>query len=101
MPEFTTPFCVRNCDKKLNPEELVRAIRFAIAAEYEAIQIYEQLADSIDNKSAKKVLHEIANDEKTHAGNFLKLLKILSPEEEFYYDEGCEEVAEILNTECL
>ena len=31
-----------------------------IAAEYEAIQLYEQLAESTDNEASRKVLHNIA-----------------------------------------
>lgn len=40
MPEFRIPFTVMKSDRKLTKEELVRAIRFMIAAEYEAIQLY-------------------------------------------------------------
>ena len=37
MPEFCTSLPSSQTGKKLNREELVRAIRFMIAAEYEAI----------------------------------------------------------------
>jgi len=37
---------------KLGDEELIRAIRFMVAAEYEAVQLYMQLAESTDNKLA-------------------------------------------------
>ena len=92
MPEFSHPFSVLKHDRKVTHEELVRAIRFMIAAEYEAIQLYQQLAESTDNKLAQKVLYDIANDEKEHAGEFLRLLRELDPEEEKYYQEGYEEV---------
>ncbi len=65
-----------------------------VAAEYEAIQLYVQLAESTDNKLAKKVLYDIADEEKVHAGEFLRLLKELAPDEEGYYQEGYEEVEE-------
>ncbi len=39
-----------------------------IAAEYEAIQLYTQLAESIDHKLAQEVLLDISNEEKEHAG---------------------------------
>ena len=94
MPEFTNPFVVKNCEKKLDTEELIRAIRFSIASEYEAIQIYDQIADSIEDKFAKKVLKDIADEEKVHAGEFLKVLKILSPEEFEFYAHGRHEVEE-------
>jgi len=96
MPEFCNPFTVRNSDRKLTKEELVRAIRFMIAAEYEAIQLYQQTAESTDEKLAKKVLIDIANEEKEHAGEFLRLLRELDPEEEKFYKEGYEEVEEMI-----
>jgi len=65
-----------------------------IATEYEAIQLYMQLAESTDDEMAKEVLIDIANEERVHAGEFLKLLYHLDPEEEKYYKEGFEEVEE-------
>jgi len=44
MPEFSNPFTFLKNDRKLTHEELVRAIRFMIAAEFEAIQLYQQTA---------------------------------------------------------
>ena len=38
MPEFGTPFSGNKSDKKLTPAELIRSIRFMVAAEYEAVQ---------------------------------------------------------------
>ena len=96
MPEFCSPFTVLKNDRKLTHEELVRAVRFMIAAEYEAIQLYQQTAESTDNKIAKEVLVDIANEEKEHAGEFLRLLRELEPEEENFYREGYEEVEEII-----
>ena len=96
MPEFCNPFAVLKNDRKLTRQELVRAIRFMIAAEYEAIQLYQQTAESIDNKLAKKVLIDIANEEKEHAGEFLRLLRKLDPEEEKFYQEGYDEVDEMI-----
>lgn len=50
MPEFGTPFSGLAKDRKLTHEELIRAIRFMVAAEYEPIQLYMQLAESTDSK---------------------------------------------------
>ncbi len=80
MPEFCSPFSVLKADRKLKKEELIRAIRFMISAEYEAIQLYQQTAESTDNELAKTVLNDIADEEKEHAGEFLRLLKELDPE---------------------
>jgi rubrerythrin len=96
MPEFSSPFNVMKADRKLTHEELVRTIRFMIAAEYEAIQMYQQTAESTDNALAKEVLIDIANEEKEHAGEFLRLLRQLDPEEESFYKEGYEEVEEMI-----
>jgi rubrerythrin len=67
-----------------------------IAAEYEAIQLYQQLAESTDNGLAQEVLYDIANEEKEHAGEFMRLLRELDPEEEKFYREGSEEVEEMI-----
>ena len=96
MPEFCDPFAVMKSERKLTHEELVRAIRFMIAAEYEAIQLYNQAAESTDNELAKEVLIDIANEEKEHAGEFLRLLRELDPEEEKFYKNGYEEVEEMI-----
>ncbi|MBP7637499.1 MAG: rubrerythrin [Kiritimatiellae bacterium] len=92
MPEFGTVFSVKASDRKLTSAELVRAIRFMVAAEYEAIQLYMQLAESTDNKLAVEVLTDIADEERVHAGEFLRLLRELAPDEDKFYAEGAEEV---------
>lgn len=95
MPDFGTPFAGLANDRKLTHEELIRAIRFMVAAEYEAVQLYMQLAESIDSKLAIEVLKDIADEERVHAGEFLRLLKHLAPDEERFYAEGAEEVEEM------
>jgi rubrerythrin len=94
MPEFSNPFSGLVKDRKLSRAELIRAIRFMVAAEYEAIQLYMQLAESIDNAIAIEVLKDIADEEKIHAGEFLRLLHHLAPDEQKFYDEGYGEVEE-------
>jgi rubrerythrin len=96
MPEFGHPFSGVAYERKLTKEELIRAIRFLIAAEYEAVQLYMQLAESTDDVLAKEVLKDIADEERVHAGEFLRLLKHLDPQEEEFYKEGAEEVEEIM-----
>lgn len=92
MPEFGSPFSGLAHGRKLTKAELVRAIRFLVAAEYEAVQMYMQLAESIDHKLAAEVLEDIANEERVHAGEFLRLLRELAPDEEKFYAEGAREV---------
>jgi len=92
MPEFGSPFSGLKNGRKVTKEELIRAVRFMIAAEYEAVQLYTQLAESTDDELAKDVLKDIADEERVHAGEFLRLLKQLAPDEEKFYAEGAEEV---------
>ena len=65
-----------------------------VAAEYEAIQLYMQLAESTGHKLAQEVLKDIADEERVHAGEFLRLLKELAPDEQKFYDKGAGEVEE-------
>ena len=92
MPEFGSSFSGLANNRMLTDEELIRAIRFMVAAEYEAIQLYTQLAESTDNKLAIDVLKDTSNEERMHAGEFLKLLFKLAPDEEKFYTEGAQEV---------
>lgn len=94
MPDFGNPFSGLASDRKLTGPELIRAIRFMVAAEYEAVQLYVQLAESTDNKLAREVLVDIADEERVHAGEFLRLLHELAPDERKFYEEGAAEVEE-------
>jgi rubrerythrin len=96
MPEFGNPFSGLAADRKLTDAELIRAIRFMVAAEYEAVQLYMQLAESTNNPLAVEVLKDIADEERVHAGEFLRLLHELAPDEEKFYAEGTEEVEEMI-----
>jgi rubrerythrin len=96
MPEFGSAFSGLANDRKLTDEELIRAIRFMVAAEYEAIQLYMQLAESTDNWLAAAVLKDIANEEREHAGEFLRMLRELVPDEEKFYAKGAKEVEELI-----
>jgi rubrerythrin len=92
MPGFGSPFSGLANDRKLTDEELVRAIRFMVASEYEATQMYMELAESTDNKLAAEVLKDIADEERVHAGEFLRLLHELAPDEGKFYAKGAKEV---------
>jgi rubrerythrin len=92
MPVFGSPFSGLANDRKLTEEELIRAIRFTVAAEFEATQIYMQLAGSTNNKLAVQVLMSVADEERVHVGEFLRLLRELAPDEEKFYAKGAKEV---------
>jgi rubrerythrin len=92
MAEFANAFYGNASSRKLTHSELVRAIRLMVTDEYEAISIYTQLAESTDNALAKEVLVDVANEERVHVGEFLRLLKELAPDEEQWYADGAAEV---------
>jgi rubrerythrin len=96
MAVFGSPFSGLANGRKLTDAELIRAIRFMVAAEYEATQLYMQLAESTDNKLAVDVLKDIANEERVHVGEFLRLLRELAPDEEKLYAEGSKEVEKMI-----
>ena len=96
MSELASINHVFNPSKKLNDEELLRAIKFAIVSEFEAIQIYQQIAQATNNLGAKRVLLDIAKEEKQHVGELRELLKVLAPYDEDEYEEGAKETKENL-----
>ena len=95
MPEFINPFSGKVPDRKLTTEELIRAIRLDLAAEEEAVHLYMAHAEATDHPLAKKVLIDIANEERVHAGEFTRLLEILTGDEDKWLAEGAEEVDEM------
>lgn len=92
MPEFANPFVGKVPDRKLTIEELIRAIRLDLAAEEEAIHQYIAQADAAEHPLAQKVLIDVANEERQHAGEFLRLLQILTGDEDKWLAEGAGEV---------
>jgi len=96
MPEFLNPFSGMVPDRKLTLAELIRAIRLDLTAEHEAVNLYMAHADATDHPLAKKVLIDIANEERVHAGEFARLISILTGnEEDKFLAEGAEEVDEM------
>lgn len=95
MPEFVNPFSGTVPDRKLTREELIRAIRLNIAAEHEATHLYMAHADATDHPLAKKVLTDIADEERQHVGEFQRLLSILAPDEDELVAHGVAEVNEM------
>lgn len=95
MPEFIDPFSGVVPDRKLTTEELIRAIRLNVAAEHEAIHLYMAHADATDHPLAKQVLIDVANEEREHVGEFMRLLEILTGDEDEWVAEGREEVEEM------
>ena len=86
------PTKVEKVSKKLLDCEILRA---AIIAELDAINLYEQLAAVADNEKIKKVLLEVAKEEKTHVGEFQVLLLKEDKEQVQELEKGRKEVEEI------
>jgi rubrerythrin len=95
MPEFLNPFSGKVPERKLTMQELIRAIRLDLAAEHEAVHLYMAHAEATDNTLAKKVLIDIANEERVHAGEFARLLSILTGDEDALLAKGAKEVDEM------
>ncbi|HHW20785.1 MAG TPA: ferritin family protein [Thermodesulfovibrio thiophilus] len=87
------PFSLEN----IADEDLDRQIlRIAIIAEFDAINLYEQLSSLTKDEKMKAIFLDIAREEKTHVGEFLTLLLMNDEEQEDELDEGKEEVEELL-----
>lgn len=71
-------------------------LRAGIIAELDAINLYEQMAALTKNQKIKKILLDIAREEKTHVGEFQALLLLEDKEQEKELEEGKKEVKEIL-----
>lgn len=95
MPDFANPFSGLAPGRTMTLRELTRALRLALAAEEEAVAIYEAQADATDHPLAKQVLQDIANEERVHAGEFQRLLSILLADEDQLLAMGATEVNEM------
>jgi rubrerythrin len=71
-------------------------LRTGIIAELDAINLYEQMAALAVSKDIKRVLLDVAKEEKEHVGEFLTLLLQFDKEQEKELEEGREEVRELL-----
>ena len=71
-------------------------LRLAIIAELDAINLYEQMAAMVKNEGIKAVLEDVANEEKTHVGEFLTILLKLDEKQVKEMEKGKKEVEEIL-----
>jgi len=83
--------------EKIKKEDLDKEIlRAGIIAELDAINLYEQMAAMTAREDIRKILFDIAKEEKTHVGEFQTLLLELDKEQERELEEGSEEVRKLL-----
>ena len=87
------PINIGNIRKEEINKEILRA---ALVAELDAISLYEQMADMTDNSEVKRVLLDVAKEEKTHIGEFQTLLLRIDKQQVEELDAGREEVEEEL-----
>ncbi len=83
------PLSLEKVEKGDLNKEILRA---GIIAELDAINLYEQMAALTDNKNIRKILLDIAKEEKTHVGEFQTLLLMEDKEQEKELEEGKKEV---------
>jgi len=79
-------------DKESEDKQILRV---GLIAELDAISLYEQLASKTKDPKIKKVLLDIAKEEKTHVGEFLALLLEMDKQQREELEKGKEEVEEI------
>jgi rubrerythrin len=83
--------------KELKKEDLDKEIlRAGIIAELDAINLYEQMAAITGNENIRKILLDIAKEEKTHVGEFQTLLLNQDEEQKKELEEGKKEVDELM-----
>jgi rubrerythrin len=76
-------------------ETSMEILRVAIMAELDAISLYEQLAAETDYESIRKVLLDVAGEEKTHVGEFQALLLEIDAAQAEELAKGREEVKKL------
>jgi rubrerythrin len=82
---------------KLTKADLNREIlRAAVIAELDAINLYEQMAALTDDKNLKKVLLDVAKEEKEHVGEFQALLLMHDKEQVEELEDGRKEVEDLI-----
>jgi rubrerythrin len=86
------PIILESIGKEDTDKEILRT---GIIAELDAINLYEQMAAMTKDNDIKKILLDIAKEEKTHVGEFLTLLLQKDGEQEAELEEGKKEVEEL------
>lgn len=87
------PIKLERVSKKFLDREILRV---AVIAELDAVSLYEQLAAATENEEIKKILLDVAKEEKTHVGEFQALLLKEDKQQAEELEHGKEEVEEIL-----
>jgi rubrerythrin len=86
------PIILENVKKDDRDKEILRA---GVIAELDAINLYEQMVSMTKDNDIKKILIDIAKEEKTHVGEFLTLLLRRDREQGVELAKGKKEVEEL------
>jgi len=86
------PINLQRVNKEKIDEEILRA---GMIAELDAINLYEQMAALTEDENIKKVLLDIAKEEKTHMGEFQVMLLRLDKEQVNELEAGGKEIEEL------
>ena len=73
----------------------LEAARLAVVAEIDAINLYEQLASRVKDETLRRVLLDVAEEEKVHLGEFMEVVKRLDSTQAGRLEEGAREVASL------
>ena len=81
-------------DNKLDKDK--QMIRDAIREEYKAISLYEIMSNEAENEGIKKIMLDIAKEEKVHVAELEKLLIMEDKEHEECLKDGYKEIEDKL-----
>ena len=94
--DLVKPFPGKNPGDQITKQELLSVIRLSICAEQEAVHLYDQIAEFTDNEMVKKLMTDIAEEERVHIGEFTKLLELVGEGKADKVKEGEDEAAKKL-----
>ena len=86
------PIDLSKVDKENIDKEILRA---GLIAEYDAINLYEQMASLAQDEKVKRVMLAVAKEEKEHVGEFETMLLQRDKEQVEEMEEGKKEVEEM------
>lgn len=86
------PISLEHIDASDRDKQILRA---GLIAEYDAINLYEQMASLAESEDIKKVMLDVAKEEKEHVGEFQTLLLRMDEEQVEEMIGGKEEIKEL------
>jgi len=78
-------------------ERDLQILRIGMIAELDAVNLYDRLAQLASNPQVTKLMRDVSQEEKVHAGEFETLMEELDPSYEEAEEEGEKEVKDLLD----